>query len=279
MEIISNKTYDEERSLYNLKDTKLENCCFEGPLDGESALKEARNISVESCQFSLRYPLWHVDKFNLLNSKFTKYSRAPIWYAKERVIDKISIYSVKALRECENIIIKNSIINSEEFGWKCNNIKLENNKIKSKYLFLDSKNIKINNLNFDGKYSFQYVENLEIDNSQLDTKDAFWHSKNVLVKNSIVKGEYLGWFSENLTLENCEIIGTQPLCYCKGLKLINCTMKNTDLAFEYSEVDANIKGEILSIKNPKSGKIVADKIGMIINENSIVENSCDIITN
>lgn len=121
------------------------------------------------------------------------------------------------------------------------------------------------------------MENLTIDNSNLDTKDAFWHSKNVVVKNSLVKGEYLGWFSDGLTLINCKIIGTQPLCYCKNLKLINCTMEETDLSFEYSDVDANIKGNIMSIKNPKSGRIVADSIGEIIKEDSIMEDVCDIV--
>ena len=115
-----------------------------------------------------------------------------------------------------------------------------------------------------GKYSFQYIENLTIEDSVLDTKDAFWHSKNITVKNSVVKGEYLAWFSENLTLENCKISGIQPLCYCKGLKLINCTMEGADLAFEYSDVKADVKGDVISIKNPKSGTIVVDSVGEII---------------
>ena len=71
---------------------------------------------------------------------------------------------------------------------------------------------------------------------------------------SVVKGEYLGWYSENLTLEKCRITGTQPLCYCKNLRLIECTMENTDLSFEYSEVDADIIGHIDSVKNPRSGR-------------------------
>ena len=115
------------------------------------------------------------------------------------------------------------------------------------------------------------MENLELENCELDTKDAFRHTKNVTVKDSTVKGEYLAWFSDGLTLINCKIIGTQPLCYCKNLKLINCTMEDTDLAFEYSDVDADIKGNVLSIKNPKSGTIIVDSVGEIINEDSIMD--------
>ena len=121
------------------------------------------------------------------------------------------------------------------------------------------------------------MENVEISNCILDTKDAFWHSKNVTVRDSIIKGEYLAWFSDGLTLINCKIIGTQPLCYCKNLKLINCTMEDTDLSFEYSDVDAQINGYVESIKNPKSGKIIVDSVGKIINEDSIMDNNCNII--
>lgn len=277
MNTIENMTYDEERSLYNLKDTKVIKCLFSGPKDGESVLQEARNIEVVDSVFALRYPMWHVEKFILKDSSMNELSRAPIWYSHEGVIDSVKINSVKTLRECSNIVVKKSIIDSIEFGWKCNNIAIEDSKINSEYILFDSKNISINNLEFTGKYSFQYIENLVITNSNLNTKDAFWHSKNVVVKNTVLKGEYLGWFSENLTLENCKIIGTQPLCYCKNLKLVNCEMIDTDLAFEYSEVDAIIKGEILSVKNPKSGRIEADSIKEIVRENSIMNDTCQII--
>ena len=70
---------------------------------------------------------------------------------------------------------------------------------------------------------------------------------------------------------NCHIIGTQPFCYCKNLKLINCTMEDTDLAFEYSDVEADVKGTILSVKNPRSGSITADKIGEVIWEDPVME--------
>ena len=270
-ETIENKTYDEERALYNLKDTEVRNCTFAGPKDGESVLKETRNIKVVDSKFSLRYPLWHARGYELKNSKFDENTRAPIWYSHDGLIDKCNLNGIKLLRECTNTKVKNSNIISPEFGWKCNNIEMKDTKITSEYIFLDSKNIKLENVEFQGKYSFQYVENLEIEKSSLDTKDAFWHSKNVTVRDSIIKGEYLAWFSDGLTLINCKIIGTQPLCYCKNLKLINCTMEACDLAFEYSDVEADIKGHVDSIKNPKSGTITVDSVGEIINKDSIME--------
>ena len=52
--------------------------------------------------------------------------------------------------------------------------------------------------------------------------------------------------------------------YDKGLKLINCTMKDCDLSFEKSDVEATIASSVDSIKNPASGKIVCQSVGEII---------------
>lgn len=262
--VVENKQFDEERSLYNLKNSDVVSCVFAGPADGESVLKEVRDINVIDCKFSLRYPMWHVKKFTLEKSSMDELTRAALWYADDGVIKDSVLGGIKALRECNRISLDNCKIVSQEFGWKSQDISLENSEIEAEYLFLDCKNISLKNVQMKGKYSFQYIENLAIEDSVLDTKDAFWHSKNITVKNSVVKGEYLAWFSENLTLENCKISGTQPLCYCKGLKLINCTMEGADLAFEYSDVEADVKGDVVSIKNPKSGTIVVDSVGEII---------------
>lgn len=268
---IRDKIFDEERSLYNLKDTEVLNCKFEGPADGESVLKECRNIDVKNCSFSLRYPMWHAKDFMLKDSFMDDKTRAPLWYDENGVMDGCNITGVKCLRECRNITVNNCEIDSPEFGWRCNELYISDSTINSVYFLFECKNVQINNLNMSGKYSFQYTENLHLKNCQLDTKDAFWHGRNIAVEDSIVKGEYLGWFSDNLTFINCKIIGTQPLCYCKNLRLINCTTENTDLSFEYSDVEADIKGHIISVKNPKSGTVTVDSIDEIIMEDAVTE--------
>ena len=266
MKEIKNLILDEERALYNLKDTKVINVKFDGPQDGESALKECDNIIVSNCYFNLRYPLWHVKKFELINSEMTDKCRAAIWYSRDFLIKDSKIHGIKAVRECYNVNINSSNIESFEFGWKTNNINMENTKITGEYLFFDSNNVALKNVDLKGKYSFQYVKNLEIIDSYLDTKDAFWHAENIIVRNSVLKGEYLGWYSTNLTLINCKIIGTQPLCYCKNLTILDCTTEECDLAFEYSEVNGHINGHIKSIKNPLFGTITVDSVDEIIND-------------
>jgi len=264
MTIITGQRFDQERALYNLTHGQVVDCVFAGPADGESVLKEARDVTLTGCDFSLRYPLWHVEGFTLDRCAMDDKTRAAIWYAKDGTIRYSTLGGIKAVRECRNIHISHSTIVSQEFGWKSSGVTLEDCDLTAEYVFFDSRDVKLDRVNMKGKYSFQYMENLEISDSYLDTKDAFWHSKNVTVRNSTVKGEYLAWFSEGLTLINCRIIGTQPLCYCKDLKLIDCTMEGADLAFEYSDVEATVTGHIDSVKNPRSGTITADSVGEII---------------
>ncbi len=273
---IVGRTFDEERALYHISG-EVENCIFAGPADGESALKECRDLLIRDCKFSLRYPLWHTEDFSLVCSSMDELTRAPIWYAKRGEIVSCEIKGIKCLRECDDIRVVDSEIVSPEFGWRTRGLELVDSYAEGEYFLFECRDVIICNLRMKGKYSFQYIENMTIEKSKLDTKDAFWHSKNVTVSDTELKGEYLGWYSENLTLIRCHIVGTQPLCYCKNLKLIDCTTDACDLSFEYSEVDATIKGDIQSVKNPASGRIVANSIGEIVLENSVIESSCEIV--
>lgn len=279
--IYENQTYDEERALYGIEDASIKNCRFSGPADGESFLKESKRIDVSDCYMNLRYPLWHVIDGKLSNCEMTENCRAALWYDKNIQIDNCKMMGIKALRECENVVLKNTVVDSPEFIWKVKNLTVENVEILgSEYPFFEVKDAKISRLKMKGKYSFQYDDNIEISDSTFDTKDAFWHSKNMVIRDSVIKGEYLAWYSENLTFINCKIIGTQPFCYCKNLVLENCTMEECDLSFEKSEVRAEIKGKIDSVKNPLSGKIIADKIGEIILDETVGgKTECDIQVN
>lgn len=256
MKTIKNVTHDEERAFYGSNDLECFNIKISGPLDGESAFKECKNVTIYDSTFDLRYPFWHNKNLVIKNSGLSATCRAALWYDNNVVLDGCKLEGVKAFRECSNVTIKNSNIISEEFGWNCFNINIIEASLVSVYAFFGSANITIENLNFIGKYSFQYCRNITINNCKLDTKDAFWHSRNVIVKNSDVKGEYLGWYSKNITFINCHISGTQPLCYARNIKFIDCTTDGCDLSFENTSIKGNINGDIVSIKNPIKGKLI-----------------------
>lgn len=276
--IFENETHDEERGFYGLKNATVRNCKIDGPADGESAFKECRDIAVENTYFNLRYPFWHNDNVTITDCEMTENCRAALWYDKGVAIDNCKMYGIKALRECEDITLKNTDIISPEFAWRSRNITIEDTKLQGEYPFFECKDMDITNLEMKGKYSFQYIENTTLRSCVLDTKDAFWHAKNVTIEDSIVKGEYLAWYAENIRFVRCKIIGTQPLCYVKGLVLEDCEMEGCDLSFERSEVTATVRGRIDSVKNPITGSITADTIGEIIIEEEIVTpGACSIV--
>lgn len=264
MRIIQNETFDQERALYGVRDTQVENCCFDGPADGESAFKECRNVAAVDCYFNLRYPFWHDDGVKIENGHMTEGCRAALWYCENVKIRNSRLHGIKALRECAKVELIGCDVISPEFGWRSRDVKMEDVSVTGEYFMFENKRLNFQNVRLKGKYSFQYLEDAVFENCDFDTKDAFWHAKNVTVRNSRIKGEYLAWYCEKVTFENCTIIGTQPLCYCKGLKLINCRMEDTDLSFEKSEVEATLTAPILSIKNPRSGKITVPAAGELI---------------
>ncbi|MBR3357744.1 MAG: DUF3737 family protein [Solobacterium sp.] len=264
MKKYSDMQFDEERALYGSDDIEVSNCRFDGPADGESALKEGRNITVKDSYFNLRYPFWHDAHLRIENSEMTELCRAALWYSEDIRISGTKMHGIKALRECADVTIEDSDIVSTEFGWSVRTIRMKDSHAEGEYFMMRSDHLKFDNVTLKGKYSFQYIEDSEFNNCNFDTKDAFWHAKNVVVRNSVIKGEYLAWYCENVTFENCTIIGTQPLCYCKGLRMINCQMIDADLAFEKSEVEAEITNVVESIKNPKCGTITTAGVKEII---------------
>ena len=266
MEVIKDRTYDEERALYESDGVHLVSCRFEGEADGESALKESKNIITENCYFDLRYPFWHDENVIINGCEMTKNCRAPLWYTVDAEINDSKIYAPKALRECSGVKISGCHIESSELGWDCLNVAIRDGYVSSDYFLSRSRGVLLENVKMEGKYSFQYIENGTVENCVLNTKDAFWHARNVTVRNSVINGEYLGWYSEGVTFENCVIAGTQPLCYCKNLRLINCQMNMCDLAVEKSCVYGEITTPIISVKNVLDGEITAPRVDKIIKD-------------
>lgn len=264
METITNMTMDEERALYGSIGLRLKGCAFDGPADGESALKECRDIMVEDTFFNLRYPCWHVQGLKIASSEMTELCRAALWYSQDIQITGSKLHGIKALRECAQVSMKDCHIISPEFGWSTRGLEMVDCAAESEYFMMRAANLHFTGVELKGKYSFQYIENGLFENCRFDTKDAFWHAKHVVVRNSVVKGEYLAWYCEDVTFDHCKIIGTQPLCYCKGLKLIDCEMEGTDLCFEKSEVEATITTPVISVKNPLSGHIRLPAVGEVI---------------
>ena len=193
MTLIENKKFDMERALYGSSGLSVIKCTFDGPADGESALKECHNIQASDCYFNLRYPFWHDNMLNISGSEMTEKCRAALWYSSNIDISNSKLYGIKALRECKGVNMRGCDIISPEFGWSVHNITMKDCTAKGEYFMMRSTGLDFNNVSLDGKYSFQYIENSVFENCIFNTKDAFWHAKNITIKNSIINGEYLAW--------------------------------------------------------------------------------------
>ena len=269
--IICDVITGEERAFHNQINKYFKNITINDKPDGKFAFKECRNITIENSNIFLKYNFWQCHNLCLNNSNFKLSALSPIWNSKNIEIIKCEILGPNACRNCTNLIIKNSQINSDDFCWKSDGIKFEKNNISGNNILLDSSNINIQSCDFIGKNSLQYTKNINICNTNIDDKNCLWHAKNVYCKNCKIIGEHLGWYCENAVFEDCHIDSIQPFCYCKKLKLINCKMDNCILAFEYSDIEADIHSHIDSIKNVLNGKILVDSYGEYIRDDPIYE--------
>ena len=80
-----------------------------------------------------------------------------------------------------------------------------------------------------------------------------------------------------MTFIDCTIESNQGMCYMDNVVMRNCRLVNTDLCFEYCTVDAEITSHVDSVKNPISGRIVAESIGEIIHESDRVDVTATVI--
>ena len=275
MELIKNKEFGGERPLFATHDLRLENITI---VDGESGIKQCQNMECYDSKFYGKYPWWHVDGAKIENCYFAPGSRSAIWYTNDLVMKHCTIDGPKFFREMKNVELEDVTINdADETFWKVKGLKLKNVTLhEGTYPFMFSEDIYVDGLESDAKYVFQYCKNVEIHHANIVTKDSFWECENITIYDSTLDGEYLAWHSKNVRLVNCHLAGEQLLCYAQNLVLENCTIDAAcDRMFEYSTVEADIRGYIEHIKNPSSGHIIADSIGSItIDENVRQPNDC-----
>ena len=279
MELIKDKTFGGERPLFAIHDTRLENVTI---TEGESGIKCCQRLEADHCRFIGKYPWWHVDGSLITNCYFEVGSRSAIWYSNDMIMRDSVIDAPKFFREMDGLTLENvQFADADETFWKVKNLKVRNVTLhEGTYPFMFCENVDVDGLKSDSKYVFQYVKNAVIRNAHIVTKDAFWETENVTIYDSHLDGEYLGWHSKNLRLVRCRIAGEQPLCYIDGLTLEDCTIDAlSDRAFEdSSNINAEIRGAVTEIKNPISGRIVADAVGKItLDEHLKQPGNCEII--
>lgn len=269
MKIITQEFLTGERALFQGKDLEIHDTIF---ADGESPLKESRNIELYGSMFKWKYPLWYSRDIKMEDCVLFEMGRAGIWYTENLSMKNCTIEAPKTFRRAANLTLDHvSMPNAGETLWNCDHVTMNQVTARGDYFAMNSANLVIDGFELVGNYSFDGVKNMEIHNARLLSKDAFWNSENVTVYDSFISGEYLGWNAKNLTLINCTIESNQGMCYIDNLVMKNCRLINTTLAFEYSTVDAEVNSTIDSVLNPSGGRIVAKGIKELILESDKVD--------
>ena len=258
-----------ERALFMSRDLAVYDSVF---ADGESPLKESKNILVDNCLFHWKYPLWYCKHVIARQCTWFDMARAGVWYTDDISVCDSIIEAPKNFRRCNGVTLTNvNFPNAEETLWNCSNVKLTDVQAHGDYFGMNCTGLSLENFKLVGNYSFDGVKDMEIHNARMLSKDAFWNTENVTVYDSFISGEYLGWNAKNLTLVNCTIESLQGLCYIDNLRMVNCKLINTTLAFEYSTVDAEIVNTVDSVMNPSGGTIHAEHIGELILEKDKID--------
>lgn len=270
MKLIKEAYYEGERPLFKRKDTQIIDTTFG---KGESPLKESRNISLNNSLFTWKYPLWYSKNIEVEDTTFESMARSGIWYTHNIKITNSSLQAPKLFRRSSEIVLDRvHFSDAQETLWSCKDIKITNTTINGDYFGKGSQNIYLDNVDLVGNYCFDGAKNVEVHNSRFISKDAFWNCENVTIYDSKISGEYLAWNSKHIKFINCTIESEQGLCYIDGLVLEHWKLLRTNLVFEYCKnINADIISDVISIKNPISGKIIANSIGEIIRDDSEID--------
>ena len=179
MKQINQKFLTGERALFQGKDLKIYDTTF---ADGESPLKESRNIELYRSMFKWKYPLWYSHNIKMEDCVLFEMGRAGIWYTENISMKNCIVEAPKNFRRTTGIELERvTMPNAGETLWNCYQIRMDQVSAKGDYFAMNSSNLYIDGFELVGNYSFDGVKNAEIHHARLLSKDAFWNSENVTV--------------------------------------------------------------------------------------------------
>ena len=172
------------------------------------------------------------------------------------------------LKECSDLVVKNTEFRWKYPMWYSKNIRCENIKIleTARSGIWYTKNIVIKDSILDGPKYFRRCKNVEIYNCDLmHGQEMFWGTDGIKIKNMKAKGDYLCMNSSNVEIDGLYLEGNYAF---DGAK--NVTIKNSIL---------NSKDSFWNTKNVKciNCKIVGEYLGW--NSENLTLIDCEIESN
>lgn len=123
--------------------------------EGESPLKESRDISLEGSIFQWKYPLWYSKNIAVKDGTWAEMARAGVWYTDDMTVERALIEAPKNFRRCRRLTLKEvALPNALETLWHCTDVTLDHVMAKGDYFAMDCENMKIQDFQLAGNYSF-----------------------------------------------------------------------------------------------------------------------------
>lgn len=102
MKVITQEFLTGERALFQGKDLEIHDTIF---ADGESPLKESRNIELYGSMFKWKYPLWYSRDIKMEDCVLFEMGRAGIWYTENLSMKNCTIEAPKTFRRAANLTL------------------------------------------------------------------------------------------------------------------------------------------------------------------------------
>lgn len=96
MKQIKEAYFTTERALFHAHELNILDSTF---AQGESPLKESRNITLCNSIFKWKYPLWYSKNINCSHTTFMETARSGIWYTQNITMQNCFIQAPKTFRE------------------------------------------------------------------------------------------------------------------------------------------------------------------------------------
>ncbi|MBO4534745.1 MAG: DUF3737 family protein, partial [Clostridia bacterium] len=126
MDVIKDRLFEGERAEFWAQGKRYEGCTFR---NGESPLKESRDISLDGCTFGWKYPLWYAHRILVERSTLLETARSGIWYTRDITIRDSLIEAPKTFRRAEGITLERvKMPNAKETLWGCKDVNLQDVK-------------------------------------------------------------------------------------------------------------------------------------------------------
>lgn len=142
--------FEGERALFAEHDATLTNTTFG---QGESPLKESRNITMKDSVFTWKYPLWYSQHVTVDHTIFETMARSGIWYTKDITITNSALQAPKLFRRCQQVRLAHvHFSDAQETLWMSDTVRLTDVQAAGDYFGMNSSNLYLDHVDLIGNY-------------------------------------------------------------------------------------------------------------------------------